>query len=327
MKVLVAGGAGYIGSNMTAMLADRGHKPVVFDNLSAGHRAAVKEAEFVQGDLADYELLVETLEKYKIDAVMHFAALIEAGESVQFPLKFYQNNFCNTRNLLAAMEKAGVQKFVFSSTAAVYGIPAEVPIVEETPCEPISPYGDGKRAIERMLHFQSRTGRLRCAVLRYFNACGAGNNCTLGEDHRPESHLIPLIIQAAMGKTTHVEIFGTDYPTDDGTCLRDYIHIEDLCNAHLLALDRLDDQPEIVYNLGNGYGYSVREVIEAVKKVSGKDFNVVESPRRPGDPPVLTADSTKARDELGWQTKYPELAQIVESAWRWHNKHPNGYED
>jgi len=327
MRVLVCGGAGYIGSNMTAMLAAVGFEPIVFDNLSTGHRSAVGHAEFVQGDLGDYELLSKTLKKYKIEAVMHFVALIEVGESVQAPLRYYQNNLSNTQTLLSAMEASGVKKFVFSSTAAVYGMPKRVPITEDSPKEPINPYGETKWAVERMCHYQSQTGKLRYAALRYFNACGAGNNCQFGEDHRPESHLIPLTIQAAMGKRSEVEIYGTDYPTPDGTCIRDYIHIDDLCKAHLLALKKLDDNSELAYNLGNNKGYSVREVIEAVRKVSGKDFKVVEVERRPGDAPILTSDATKAKTELGWEPEFPELDKIVSTAWRWHSEHPDGYPD
>ncbi len=327
MKVLVCGGAGYIGSNMTAMLAAEGHKPIVFDNLSKGHKAAAGNNEFVFGDLADYELLVDTLNKFKIDAVMHFAAFIEVGESVKEPLRYYRNNVSNTQNLLSAMEKAGVKKFVFSSTAAVYGMPKQVPIKEDLHKDPINPYGDSKWAVERMCHWQSQAGKLHYAALRYFNACGAGNNCQLGEDHRPESHLIPLIIQAAMGKRPDVKIYGTDYPTPDGTCIRDYIHIEDLCRAHLLALDKLGTASELIYNLGNGKGYSVKEVIETVKKVSGKNFKVVSTRRRPGDPPVLTSDAAKAKKELGWKPQIPQLEKIVETAWQWHNKYPDGYAD
>jgi UDP-glucose 4-epimerase len=325
MRILVAGGAGYIGSNMTAMLAAEGHQPIIYDNLSKGHKAAIAGCEFVKGDLANFDLLVATLKKYKIDAVMHFAAFIEAGESVINPLKYYQNNVSNTQTLLAAMESADVEKFVFSSTAAVYGIPDKLPITEDLPKNPINPYGETKLAVERMCHHQAKAGKLHYVALRYFNACGAGNNCTLGEDHHPESHLIPLTIFAAMGKTESVKIFGTDYPTPDGTCIRDYIHIEDLCQAHLLALNKLDKQTESNYNLGNGKGYSVREVIDTVKKVSGTDFKVVEAQRRPGDPPVLVCDSTKAKTELGWQTKWTNLERIVESAWKWHSKYPNGY--
>lgn len=326
MNILVCGGAGYIGSNMTAMLTRQGHRPVVFDNLSKGHRAAVKDAEFVQGDFGDFDFTVDTLKKYQIEAVMHFAAFIEVAESVDRPLRYYENNVSKTRTLLEAMEKAGVEKFVFSSTAAVYGMPETIPITEDVPKAPINPYGQTKWAAERMCHFQSQTGRLRYAALRYFNACGAGFDATLGEDHRPESHLIPLIIQAAMGKRENIKIFGADYPTPDGTCIRDYIHIEDLCKAHLLALQKLDTESERVYNLGNGTGYSVRQVIDTVRNVSGKDFAVVETDRRPGDPPVLTADAAKAKTELGWTTDYPDLEPIVQSAWKFHAQHPNGYE-
>jgi UDP-glucose 4-epimerase len=325
MNILVCGGAGYIGSNMTAMLASQGHKPIVFDNLSKGHKEAIKSFELIEGDLADFDLLVKVLKEKKIDAVMHFAAFIEVGESVKNPLEFYRNNVCNTRNLLAAMEKCGVEKFVFSSSAAVYGTPEKTPITEDSPKRPINPYGETKLAVEQMCHYQSLTGKLHYAALRYFNAAGAGANCALGEDHNPESHLIPLVVAAAMGKRENVKVFGTDYPTPDGTCIRDYIHIEDLCSAHLLALEKLSSKSELIYNLGNGKGYSVRQVIETVKKVSSKNFKVTEVARRPGDPPVLTADATKAIKGLGWKTKYPELEKIVETAWKWHSKNPDGY--
>ena len=325
MRVLVCGGAGYIGSNMTATLAQSGHEPIVLDNLSKGHRAAVRNARFVLGDFGDYDFTVDILRKYSIDAVMHFAAFIEVGESVTQPLRYYDNNVSRTRTLLAAMETANVGKFVFSSTAAVYGMPDRSPIAEDVAKMPINPYGETKWAVERMCRFQSETGKLRYAALRYFNACGAGFDAALGEDHHPESHLIPLIIQAAMGKRDSIKIYGTDYPTPDGTCIRDYIHIEDLCTAHLLALDKLNNSAELVYNLGNGTGYSVRQVIDTVSKVSGKEFKVVEDVRRPGDPPVLTADASKAKKELGWKTRYPDLETIVESAWAFNNEHPNGY--
>ena len=327
MRILVCGGAGYIGSNMTALLAAEGHTPIVFDNLSKGHRGAVRQAEIVEGDLADHDLLVETLKAQRIEAVMHFAAWIEVGESVADPLKYYRNNFSNTQNLLSAMEATDVGKFVFSSTAAVYGMPKTVPITEDLPKDPINPYGHSKWAVERMCQYQSQTGRLHYAALRYFNACGAGDDGGRGEDHRPESHLIPLIIQAAQGKRPDIKIFGTDYDTPDGTCIRDYIHIDDLCRAHLLALNKLDDCAEQVYNLGNGQGYSVREVIETVKRVSGKDFKVVETDRRPGDPGILTSNAAKAKRELGWTPEKPELEMMVASAWKWHRDHPDGYGD
>jgi len=340
MRVLVCGGAGYIGSNMTAMLNAEGYEPVVFDNLSTGHRAAVGQTKFIKGDLADYELLVTTLKEYNIEAVMHFAASIEVAESVRAPLKYYRNNLCDTQKLLSAMEEVGVEKLVFSSSASVYGIAKQAPITEETPTIPINPYGETKLAAERMCYYQSQAGKLRYASLRYFNACGAGNNATLGEDHRPESHLIPLTILTAMGKRSEIGIYGTDYETPDGTCIRDYIHIDDLCRAHLLALNKLGESRELaplevrrqlltglVYNLGNGKGFSVKEVIETVKRLSGKDFKVIAADRRPGDAPILTSDATKARNELGWKTEKPELEEMVSSAWQWHNKYPDGYPD
>ena len=327
MNVLVCGGAGYIGSNMTELLTRAGHKPIVYDNLSKGHASAVKNVNFIKGDLADYDLLVKTLKTEKIDAVMHFAAFIEVGESVDNPLKYYHNNTANTLNLLTAMNDTGVQKFVFSSTAAVYGIPEKTPIAEDFQTKPINPYGQSKLAVEQICRYQSLTGKLNYVTLRYFNACGAGFDCTLGEDHQPESHLIPLAIAAALGQQKDVKIFGTDYPTPDGTCIRDYIHVEDLCSAHLLALDKLDTEPELIYNLGNGNGFSVREVIEMVKKVSSKDFKVTEAERRPGDPEILTADQTLAKKQLNWQAKFTNLEKIIETAWTWHNKFPNGYKE
>jgi UDP-glucose 4-epimerase len=327
MKVLVCGGAGYIGSNMTAMLAAAGHKPVVFDNFSKGHRAAVRDADIIEGNLTDFELLVQTLKKNEIEAVMHFAAFIEVGESVQKPLQYYHNNFCATQNLLSAMEEAGVKKFIFSSSAAVYGIPQQVPITEMSLTQPINPYGWTKLMVEKMCHDQNKAGKLAYAALRYFNACGAGANATLGEDHHPESHLIPLIIKAALGTGSPVKIFGTDYPTLDGTCIRDYIHIDDLCRAHLLALNKLEQGSELIYNLGSQKGYSVREVIETVKKISGRDFKVIETDRRPGDPPVLLADASKATQQLGWKPQKDNLEEMISTAWLWHNKHPDGYID
>lgn len=327
MRVLVCGGAGYIGSNMTALLAQRGCEPIVLDNLSKGHRAAVGNARFVLGDFGDYDFTVDILRKYHIEAVMHFAAFIEVGESVQQPLRYYENNVSKTRTLLAAMEKVGVERFVFSSTAAVYGLPTEIPIREQTPKNPINPYGETKWAVERMCHFQSQTGKLRYAALRYFNACGAGFGASLGEDHKPESHLIPLIIQAAMGKRDAIKIYGADYPTPDGTCIRDYIHVEDLCQAHLLALERLGSAAELTYNLGIGRGYSVRQVIDVVRKVAGRDFKVIETERRPGDPPILTADASKAIRELGFKPRWTDLEAIVRSAWEFHQNHPDGYKD
>ena len=327
MNVLVCGGAGYIGSNMVALLAQAGHSPVVYDNLSKGHRAAIGDARLVEGDLADCDHIVETITANSVEAVMHFAAFIEVGESVQEPLRYYHNNVCNTHSLLRALERTRVRKLVFSSTAATYGMPERVPIHEDLPKHPVNPYGETKWASERMLHWQTQTGKLSYAALRYFNACGAGNGGRRGEDHRPETHLIPLIIQAALGQRPDIKIFGTDYETPDGTCIRDYIHVEDLCRAHLLALDRLDSEQELIYNLGNGSGYSVRQVIDTVKRVSGKTIRVTEAERRSGDPAVLTADATKARTELGWKTEHAALESIVASAWEFHSRHPQGYRD
>ncbi len=325
MKVLVCGGAGYIGSNMTAMLADQGHDPVVYDNLSKGHRAAILDTVFVQGDLGDHDLLVKTLKTYRIEAVMHFAALIEVGQSVHDPLRYYHNNVSHTRTLLSAMEAAGIDKFVFSSTAAVYGIPERIPITEDCPKQPVNPYGQTKWAAECMCHWQAQAGKLRYAALRYFNACGAGRHGSLGEDHRPESHLIPLTIQAALGQRRDIKVFGTDYDTLDGTCIRDYIHVEDLCAAHLAALDHLEHETELIYNLGNGAGYSVRQVIDTVRRISGRDFTVTEIERRAGDPAILTADATRARTQLPWTPRYPDLETIVATAWEFHNRYPEGY--
>jgi len=325
MRILVCGGAGYIGSNMVEVLLKAGHEPIVYDNLSKGHKAAIGRAPLIQADLADLQTLLRTLRDYKIDAVMHFAAFIEVSESLQYPLRYYHNNVCNTQILLSAMEAAGVERFVFSSTAAVYGIPASIPITEQAPKQPINPYGQTKLTVEQMCHWQAQAGRLRYAALRYFNACGAGGGGRLGEDHRPESHLIPLVIKAAMGRLPEVKVYGTDYPTPDGTCVRDFIHVEDLCTAHLLALERLDSDHELTYNLGNGSGYSVRQVIDVVRQVSGRDFKVTYTARRPGDPPILTSDASKARQELGWQIRYPDLHTMVASAWEFHNRYPDGY--
>jgi UDP-glucose 4-epimerase len=312
---------------MAAMLAAQGHQPIVFDNLSTGHNAAIADTPFAHGDLTDHELLINTLKDHSIEAVMDFAALIEVSGSVEEPLRYYENNLLTVHGLLGAMEAVGVERFVFSSTAAVYGMPEQVPITEGSPTEPINAYGEAKLAAERLCHHQSQTGRLRYASLRYFNAAGASHDGRLGEDHRPESHLIPLVIQAAMGKRSEIRIFGTDYPTPDGTCIRDYIHIDDLCRAHLAALKKLEEGPELICNLGNGKGYSVREVIETVKKVSGRDFRVAEAERRPGDAAILVSDAAKARSELGWQPQITELDRIVETAWKWHSQNPDGYPD
>ncbi len=331
MRVAVTGGAGYIGGVVADELLQAGHDVVVFDNLSRGHRQAVpKNAELVVGDLADRGALDALFQSRPIDAVMHFAALIEAGESMKAPEQFFRNNTSNALTLVEAMLAAGVKRLVFSSTAALYGNPERTPIEEEDSLRPTNAYGESKLLMERMLAWFHQIHGLRYASLRYFNAAGASRP-DKGEAHRPETHLIPRILQVALGRAEHANVFGTDYPTADGTCVRDYIHVSDLARAHLLALETLGDSTPLVnsaplvYNLGNGQGFSVREVIEVARKVTGHPIPVIESPRRPGDPAVLIASSAKIRRELGWQPKFGDLESIVESAWQWHRRHPDGY--
>jgi UDP-glucose 4-epimerase len=329
MKVLVTGGAGYIGSVVAEMLLQAGHEVVVFDNLSHGHRQAVpKNGELVVGDLADRGALDRLLGSGAIDAVMHFAALIEAGESMQVPEQFFRNNTANALTLLEAMLAAGVKRFVFSSTAALFGNPDRTPIEEDDPVHPTNAYGESKLLVERMLRWFHQIHGLRYASLRYFNAAGAARP-DQGEAHQPETHLVPRILEVALGRAEHVNIFGTDYPTPDGTCVRDYIHVSDLAHAHLLALHALENASEnsnpLLYNLGNGQGFSVREVVEVARKVTGHPIREIESPRRAGDPAVLIASSEKIRRELSWQPMFPDLKSIVESAWQWHRAHPDGY--
>ena len=325
MRVLVTGGAGYIGSVVAEELLQAGHHVVVFDNLSRGHRQAVpKNAELVVGDMADRACLDQLLRSRAIDAVMHFVALIEAGESMKAPEEFFRNNTSNALTLLEAMLAARVKRFVFSSTAALYGNPERTPIEEDDPVLPTNPYGESKLLVERMLAWFHQIHGLRYASLRYFNAAGASRP-DQGEAHQPETHLIPRILQVALGRAEHVNIFGTDYPTPDGTCVRDYIHVCDLARAHLLALQALEKSSPLIYNLGNGRGFSVREVVEVARSVTGHPVPVIESPRRAGDPAVLIASSKKIRRELGWQPRFPDLKSIVESAWQWHRKHPDGY--
>jgi len=325
MRVLVTGGAGYIGSVVAEELLQAGHHVVVFDNLSRGHRQAVpKNAELVVGDMADRACLDQLLRSRAIDAVMHFAALIEAGESMKAPEEFFRNNTSNALTLLEAMLAARVKRFVFSSTAALYGNPERTLIEEDDPVLPTNPYGESKLLVERMLAWFHQIHGLRYASLRYFNAAGASRP-DQGEAHQPETHLIPRILQVALGRAEHVNIFGTDYPTPDGTCVRDYIHVCDLARAHLLALQALEKSSPLIYNLGNGRGFSVREVVEVARSVTGHPVPVIESPRRAGDPAVLIASSKKIRRELGWQPRFPDLKSIVESAWQWHRKHPDGY--
>jgi UDP-glucose 4-epimerase len=324
MRVLVTGGAGYIGSVVTEQLINDGHSVVVYDNLVKGHRGAiVAGAEFVQGDLLEADKLSRTLKDNRIEAVIHMAASSLVGESCEAPAKYYHNNVVAGLVLLNAMHECGVKKIVFSSTAATYGEPEAQPIFETAPTNPTNPYGESKLAFERAMHWYEQAYALRYASLRYFNAAGASEKC--GEDHDPESHIIPITLQAATGKRTHVEIYGDDYPTPDGTCVRDYIHVIDLARAHILALGLLAERSGI-YNLGcGGDGYSVRDVIETARRVTGKDIPVRMGARRPGDPAVLIASSDKIKSDLGWQPQYQDLGLIIESAWRWMLAHPDGY--
>lgn len=324
MRVLVTGGAGYIGSVVSEQLVNDGHEVVIYDNLSKGHRGAVVEgAHFVQGDLLEADQLRQTFNDNRIEAVIHMAASSLVGESVEQPSKYYRNNVVAGLVLLDAMRECGITRIVFSSTAATYGEPAEQPIRETTPANPTNTYGETKLAFEKAMHWYERAHGLRYVSLRYFNAAGATEKC--GEDHDPETHLIPITLQAATGKRAHVEIYGDDYPTEDGTCIRDYIHVVDLARAHILALDVLSERSAI-YNLGcGGDGYSVREVIETARRVTGKEIPVRMGSRRPGDPAVLIASSDKIKSELGWQPQFQDLGLIVESAWNWMLAHPNGY--
>ena len=325
MPVLVTGGAGYIGSVVTEELINNGHEVVVYDNLEKGHRAAIHpKARFVSGDLLDGETLGRTIRGNAIEAVVHMAAYALVGESVAEPEKYYRNNVLGGVTLLSVMRDNGIKRIVFSSSAAVYGEPAKQPIEESDPTNPKNPYGENKLAFERALAWDDEVYDLRYASLRYFNAAGATDRC--GESHDPESHLIPLILQAAAGKRDHVEIHGDDYPTRDGTCVRDYIHVVDLARAHIMALEGLEEKSR-TYNLGcGGEGYSVREVIDMAREVTGKDFKVKVGPRRPGDPAVLIASSEKIKRELGWKPSHQDLRQIIKSAWDWMNAHPNAYE-
>jgi UDP-glucose-4-epimerase GalE len=327
MRILVTGGAGYIGSHAVRLLLARGHEVWVYDNLSFGHRSAVPAERLVVGDLAETDRLDQTLVQHRIEAVMHFAAFAYVGESVRDPGKYYRNNVVNTLLLMECLRRAGVQRFVFSSTCATYGIPQQVPITEDEPQKPINPYGAGKLVVEWALRDYAAAYGWGFAALRYFNASGASPDGTIGEDHEPETHLIPLVLQSILGLRAHVEIFGTDYPTPDGTCIRDYIHVDDLAEAHLLALEKLESGKGLHYNIGTGRGYSVREVIRTAEEVTGKKVPVKEGPRRAGDPPALVAAADKVQRELGWRARYAELRPIIETAWNWHRRHPRGYGD
>ena len=327
MRVLVVGGAGYIGSHSAWMLQRSGHEVWVYDNLSEGHRAAVPEGKLIEGDLMEREKLEQVFAEHKIDAVMHFAASCYVGVSVTDPAPYYQNNIVGTLSLLDAMRAAGVEKIVFSSTCATYGIPEVVPITEAEKQAPISPYGFTKLAIEHALADYSHAYGLQYAALRYFNASGASDENPIGEDHQPETHLIPLVLQVALGQRENIKIFGDDYPTPDGTCIRDYIHVDDLALAHVAALEKLEPGSQLKLNLGTGQGASVKEVIEASRRVTGHEIPAETVARREGDPPQLVADASLANKTLDWQPKYTDIEAIVASAWKWHEKNPRGYND
>jgi UDP-glucose 4-epimerase len=324
--VLVTGGAGYIGGVVTSQLLGRGYKVVVLDDLSNSSKASVvASAKFLEGSIADRTLLDRIFRENKVGAVMHFAAFIEAGESMKFTEKYFRNNTANALTLLEALLAHGVKRFVFSSTAALYGTPERTPIEETDKLQPTNAYGESKLLVEHMLDWMNRIHGLRYACLRYFNAAGAAGE--RGEDHHPESHLIPLILQVALEQRDNISIYGTDYPTPDGTCVRDYVHISDLASAHLLALEALKEKEKLIYNLGNGKGFSVREVVEAVRRITGHAVPVKETGRRAGDPAVLVASSEKIKKDLGWKPEYPGLESIIKTAWDWRRQHPNGYAD
>jgi len=321
MKIFVVGGAGYIGSVCSELLLNEGHEVAIFDNLTEGHRQAVdSRANFIQGELADRRQIDAAISSSRPHAVMHFAANALVGDSMQNPSKYFRNNICSGLNLLDAMVAAGVKRIVFSSTCAIFGPPDRLPIDETAPARPINPYGESKLAFENILRWYDEIHAVKFVCLRYFNAAGASER--LGEDHRPETHLIPAVLQAALGKRPNVEIYGTDYDTPDGTCIRDYIHILDLARAHILALGAIGSGR---YNLGTGGGSSVREVIESCRKITGRKIDAIEKPRRPGDPSRLIASSDKIKQELGWEPQFQSLDAIVESAWKWHQKFPCGY--
>ncbi len=326
MSILVTGGAGYIGSHCVAALIDRGVDVVVVDDLSKGHKEALKGGRFYLGSVADKEFLSSVFEKESIEAVIHFAAYSLVGESMQIPEQYFRNNVTAGLTLIETMIQYKVPYLVFSSTAATFGEPENIPIVETDRQVPTNPYGESKLIVEHMLRWCDQAHGLKYCALRYFNVAGARADGTIGEDHRPESHLIPLILQVAQGKRDKLSLFGTDYPTKDGTCVRDYIHVEDLIDAHMLALDYLRaGNPSTAFNLGNGQGFSNREIIEAARRVTGHPIPVSEEGRRPGDPATLIASSQKAMDVLDWKPKYTNVEDIIATAWKWHSTHPNGY--
>lgn len=325
MRILVTGGAGYIGSHTLRLLLAHGHDAWAYDNLSMGHAAAVPAGRLIVADLCDDARLDQVLIQHRIEAVVHFAAFAYVGESVSHPAKYYQNNLALSLRLFECMRRAGVNRLVFSSSCVTYGQPDSLPLTENSLQIPVNPYGHTKLAIEWALADYARAYGWSCAALRYFNAAGAASDGTLGEDHTPETHLIPRVIWAAQGKLATIEVFGTDYPTPDGTCIRDYVHVEDLAEAHRLVLERMQPGQLTAYNVGTGIGSSVREVIRTVEQVVGKPVPVKEVARRPGDPSELVADASKLRDELGWTPKYSTLRSIVETAWNWHRTRPKGY--
>lgn len=325
MRILVIGGAGYVGSHAVRHLTRAGHEVWVYDNLSFGHRGAAPAGRLIEGDLLDQPALEAALRAHSIEAVMHFAAFALVGESVSHPDRYYRNNVLGSLCVLEAMRAAGVWRIVFSSTTATYGAPKTIPITEDEAQLPINPYGFTKLVVEHALADYAHAYGIGYAALRYFNAAGASPDGDLGEDHTPESHLIPLTLQVALGQRPSISVFGTDYPTPDGTCIRDYVHVDDLATAHLAALERLTPGQGLKLNLGTGLGHSVRQVIDSCRRISGRPIPVIEGERRPGDPPELVADASRAQAQLGWRPRYVEIDDIVSTAWRWHSAHPRGY--
>lgn len=326
MRVFVTGGAGYVGSHCIRELLAQGHEVVTYDDLSQGHRAALPDGvPLIEGRLGDASRLKAALSDARFDAVMHFAAYALVGDSVRMPLEYYRNNVAQTLTLLECMRDLNIRRLVFSSTCATYGEPREVPIREDHPQSPINPYGRSKLAVEWMLRDSAVAWGLGSCSLRYFNACGAAGDGTIGEDHTPETHLIPLVLQVALGQRPSIPIYGTDYPTPDGTCIRDYVHVEDLASAHCLAIEAVPPAQAWAFNLGTGRGHSVREIVETARRVTGRSITVTEEPRRPGDPPELIADASLARQRLGWSARWTDIQAVIASAWRWHSTHPSGY--
>ena len=328
MAVLVCGGAGYIGSHTVACLLERNEEVLVFDNLVKGHRKAVSEAGFIQGDVRNRDALMDVFKKNDIEAVINFAAYIEAGQSVRMPLEYYENNVGGAMCLLEVMKTAGVKKIVFSSTAAVYGVPVNIPIKESDPTVPVNPYGETKLAVEKMLGWSDDAYGIKYTVLRYFNAAGAHISGKIGEDHDPETHLIPIVLKNAMGRGSGLKIFGDDYDTPDGTCIRDYIHVSDLADAHHKALEHLrKNEKSDIFNLGNGKGFSNRQIVESAMDVTGVRIPYEITDRRPGDPDILVASSEKARTLLGWEPAHTDIGSIIGSAWKWHSNNPEGFSE